>query len=456
MAYTPPPNSQIGIPDQTDSAMIVSSRPQTLDRISFAKVVAGGVDTSWGSVIKTGSGMTINQTSGNLLITTGTTVNSETIIRSTKTYSGGIRLREQTVLSQRIANNSFFVELVDVIGDGLSITISSATVAVVTIPSNPFDASNVGQSTYLGNYTGTGTFIPGRYVIASVSGNNVTYTVAGFAAGSGTASVFGWNYYHILYDSTTATSTKFDTQRKGYNTGDTVATINTTASPGHVGIITGNDSQAVFSDQLVASSAAARNTVRASRDLNIPDDMNLYIQVRAVNGSTAPATTTTWTMGALSISNYALQDVVIQDLRQTTNNTPLPVEIQRAITLTTSTTVNATTTPVTPTVLNLNTAATTNGTSFKASAGSLTEISVSNVTATPIFVKLYNKASAPTVGTDVPIFTISAAANTTVAYEFGFTGKRFSAGIALAATGAIGASDTTSAVAGVQISGSYI
>lgn len=101
-------------------------------------------------------------------------------------------------------------------------------------------------------------------------------------------------------------------------------------------------------------------------------------------------------------------------------------------------------------------AATTNASSVRNAAASLFEISVSNPTATPVFVKLYNKSSAPTVGTDVPILTIPVPANGLINMDFGATGKRFSTGIAMAITGAIAATDTTSAVAGVQVSGSYI
>ena len=456
MAYTPAASTTTSVPDQTFAATVVAARPQFVDRISFTKVLSGTIDSTWGSVIKTGSGQALNQTAGNLVITTGTTVNTETIIRSIKTYSGGIRLRQQTTLSQRIINNSFFVELVDVIGDGLAITISSATVLTVTIPSNPFDATSVGQSMYIGGYAGTGTFIPGRYTIASVSGTVVTFTVAGFTAGSGTGSLFGWNYYHMLYDGATATNAKYDTQRRGYNSGDTTITINTTAAPGHMGIMTGNDAQSVVSDQLVATSTGARNTIRGSRDANVPDDYPLYVQVRTVNGSTAPASTTTWTLGFISVSNFASQDVVVQDLRQTTNNAPLPVDIERAITLTTSTTINATTTPVAGTGYSLTTTASTNAAAIKASAGNFFELTVSNVTATAIYVKLFNLAVAPTVGTSVPLFTVQTAANTTVTYEFGAVGKRFATGIAICTTGAAAATDTSVAVAGVQISATYL
>lgn len=48
-------------------------------------------------------------------------------------------------------------------------------------------------------------------------------------------------------------------------------------------------------------------------------------------------------------------------------------------------------------------AATTNATSLKGSAGSVGFIQVGNNAATVAYLKLYNKATAPTVGTDVPV-----------------------------------------------------
>jgi hypothetical protein len=197
MTYQPQPISS-GIPKGDDPAVIVRSSPQHIDRIGFTKVVAGGVDPEWGAVVgSVGTGMAVNQTGGNLVITSGTTARSETIIRSTVGYEDGIRLRARLTLSQRIANNNFFVEMVDVIGDGLAYSIGSATAITVTMPTGLFDASNVGQSMYLGLFSGTGTFLSGRYPIVSVSGDDVTFTVSGFAAGTGTCSAFGWNYYQL-------------------------------------------------------------------------------------------------------------------------------------------------------------------------------------------------------------------------------------------------------------------
>lgn len=102
------------------------------------------------------------------------------------------------------------------------------------------------------------------------------------------------------------------------------------------------------------------------------------------------------------------------------------------------------------------TTASTNAASVKSSAGNLFEITVSNPTATAAYVKLYNKASAPTVGTDVPVVTIPAAAGTFQNVKFGANGKRFATGIAIATTAAAAATDTANAVAGVQIHGTYI
>jgi len=329
-------------PQETDIGVPVRAVPQQMDRISFASAITGGIDPTWGAVVGSiGTGMTVNQTGGNLVIVAGTTAAKETIIRSTKTYTGGIRLRATTTLSQRIVNNNFYVELVDVVGDNLAYSITSATSMTVTFTTNPFTSAHIGQSMYLGNFNGTGTWLSGRYTIASVSGNTTTYTVAGFAVGTGTLSVFGWNYYQLQYTGATATAVNFDTQRKGWNSGFTAATINTTAAPGHMAIVTGNDGISTFADQTVASATSIQQTYRANRSQNVPDDIPLYTQIRCSNGSVAPASSTTWTVGLVNVAIYANQNVTLNDVRPMSAATALPVEITRAVALTSSTTVTA-------------------------------------------------------------------------------------------------------------------
>jgi hypothetical protein len=91
-------------------------------------------------------------------------------------------------------------------------------------------------------------------------------------------------------------------------------------------------------------------------------------------------------------------------------------------------------------------AATTNATSLKASGGNLINIDLFNVAAYAVFVKFYNKASAPTVGTDIPVWTLPLPAGSGYGRSFP-AGKSFSAGIAYAITKLQADTDTTVVVA---------
>jgi hypothetical protein len=97
-------------------------------------------------------------------------------------------------------------------------------------------------------------------------------------------------------------------------------------------------------------------------------------------------------------------------------------------------------------------AASTNATSIKASAGRLHTIAAFNVNAAARYLKIYNKASAPTVGSDTPVLTFAIPGNTAAA---GFTidssiGWALSTGIAIALTTGITDADT-GAVAASEI-----
>ncbi|WP_119305215.1 hypothetical protein [Dongia deserti] len=91
-------------------------------------------------------------------------------------------------------------------------------------------------------------------------------------------------------------------------------------------------------------------------------------------------------------------------------------------------------------VTKLISAASTNATSVKASAGQVYGWSISNTNAAARFVKLYNKASAPTVGTDVPVMTILVPPNAQVVFDSAH-GVSFGTGIALATTTGVGDAD---------------
>lgn len=90
-------------------------------------------------------------------------------------------------------------------------------------------------------------------------------------------------------------------------------------------------------------------------------------------------------------------------------------------------------------------AATTNATNVKASAGDVGGIQVYNNSGVVAYFKLYDKASAPTVGSDTPVKTIIVPANTSGAgtnVSFASPGISFTNGISFALTTGITDADT--------------
>ena len=418
--------------------------PPPFWRVGFAESGAGlqGLAAAEMTLIQTGPGMTVNQTGGNLVITTGTTVNSETVLRSNLAFKGSLLARYKAILSQRISNQTFRFELADLIGTGLAYTINSATSVTVTFPTtNPFAANSVGQFVRLSTITGAAG-IPGRYAIASVSGLTVTFTVAGWpASGSGTLTLYGHNWLASEYSGASATSSSFDCQRRGWASGNTTATINTTAGTGHIGQIAFDVLAASYSDALVASNTVYQWTNRATRLENIPDeDVSLHFFMVVQNGSTAPTSSTTLTVGFLQVEDQGRNKVRITS-SDPVGSHPQPVQIMGGDSVVTAV-------PVTPTTTFTNSLATTNALLIKSTAGTLWSAVVSNTSAAARFLKFFNLAVAPTVGTSVPVFTVPIPPGGTVLVNGGSNGIRFGTGISLAITGAAGDLDTTAIGAG--------
>lgn len=103
-------------------------------------------------------------------------------------------------------------------------------------------------------------------------------------------------------------------------------------------------------------------------------------------------------------------------------------------------------------------AASTNATSVKATAGQLYWLHVVNLNAAARYLKLYNKTSSPTVGTDTPIHTFAIPGNTAGAgFALNFAVPiTFSSGIALAITTGVADSDTGAVAANeIIVNGGY-
>lgn len=99
-------------------------------------------------------------------------------------------------------------------------------------------------------------------------------------------------------------------------------------------------------------------------------------------------------------------------------------------------------------------AASTNGAAVKASAGRVYGWQFSNTTASYKYVKLYNLAVAPTVGTSVPVETLAIPPNGAIQYVSAI-GIFHATGIAIAVTGGPADTDATAVAANDVIGGLY-
>jgi hypothetical protein len=96
----------------------------------------------------------------------------------------------------------------------------------------------------------------------------------------------------------------------------------------------------------------------------------------------------------------------------------------------------------------VNSAASTNGALIATGTSGLQSFFASNTGASDAFVKLYNKATAPTVGTDVPEMVIRVLAGSNIELTPGLQGYRFPLGLGIAITGLAADTDTTAVAAG--------
>jgi hypothetical protein len=97
--------------------------------------------------------------------------------------------------------------------------------------------------------------------------------------------------------------------------------------------------------------------------------------------------------------------------------------------------------------------ASNNSVNVKSSAGLLYGIVAFNINASVRYLKIYDKATAPTVGTDTPVLTIglTGGAACTVVSFLGEIGLTFVNGIGIGIVTGIGDSDNTSTAANEQI-----
>lgn len=445
-----------------DRGSVVRQSPADIWAVGFADTGSSLLATEF-TQRRRGTGVGVTQGSSNLLVTSGTTANSEFLARSTTSFRGAFIGRHKTILSQRIANNNFAVMMADLVGEGLACTINSATSITVTKVAHGYTANNVGQFIMVGAINGANG-VPGRYAIASIpTVDTINFTVAGWpASGSCTVDLFGWNYIWTQYSGTTATNASIDAQRRGWNSGLTTATINTTASPGHVMNTYADGRNVAWSDALVASATTPTITTRGSRIESLPDDdVELYVYLWAYNGTTAPASTTTWTIGFVSVEDNANVPTYIAGARPTGSAAPLPVTQQGTVTVSGTVTANIGTGAIaagtnaigdvgiqyrasatgagTPTIIN--SPATPAVQTIKGGAGRLLGVVLNNTNVAARFFKVFN-ALAPTLGSTAAILDIPLPQNQPVVITFE-GGIAFGTAITCAVTGGRGATNNS-------------
>lgn len=443
----------VDMPVQDTPSLPVRQSPQKYTDISFSQVGSGLLSSEL-TLIRTGAGMTVSQSAGNLVIASGTTANSETVIRSVASFNGAFTLREVTTLSQRILNNNFFIEMVDVLGDNLAYTIINATTVDVTRTAHGFTAANVGQRIDLVALSSVG--VPMEGVIASIpDANTIRFTVAGWpASGSGTLSLTGWNKVELLYTAISGTVVSFNTRRRGWQNTATTPTVASSAT-GHMLHVNSDSGVVSLGHKVLTAGTPITNVSAWEQNIPLPEE-TLFIQLRARNGTTAPASTTTWTVGMVRVEDYVPAQVNITGVRQQSLANALQVAVVNALTIGGTVATSLASTTVTPAVpatpYILNSLASTNEALIVTGTSGLQSFYATNTGAGAAYVKLYNKATAP-VSTDIPamLLVVPAAVSGVpgvCVLPNGFSGQRFALGLGIRVTGGAADNDTTAVAAG--------
>ncbi|OHD22741.1 MAG: hypothetical protein A2Y38_18545 [Spirochaetes bacterium GWB1_59_5] len=310
-----------------------------------------------------GTGMAVAVAGGALTITTGTTALAVTKVRCSKAMQPRCRVRFVAKLSQRIVNQTFYLEVVD---------------------------------------------------------------------------ASGTTYAHYKFDGATATACLVNSAYAGVaNAAKSPGTAPTSAASFLADIRLDMD-RAIFS--MIAADSVASMSPSTHFDKNVPaNETELFIEIRAENGASVPASTTTLTIESVMISDIENLSVEVVP-GQAISNPATAVPVIAATTIPISGSV--TNTPLTPTASTIVSAASTNAQFIKAAAGTIFSINVSNEHTAAQYLKIYNKATAPTVGTDQPVLTIPLPASSRIEVNFGAIGMRLSAGIAVAITALMPYTDT--------------
>jgi hypothetical protein len=371
------------------------------------------VDT-W-EVLQTGTGMAITGPLGGaaagsspyLNLSSGTTANQKTVILSRATFSAPFELRYQVTASQRIANNRLLVGFVQVDDAGAIVEATS----IIAAP----DVLNA-RNAVMHQHDGT---------TATTSQLRVR------AAGSAV-----------------------DTFANAFGTGFT--TVATGTGPNWLSATTYG---LTFERDKINSRAYGANVLtntggQFSYDRVLPNPTVRYKLCIILENQAAPASTTDWRLHLVNVMDAARFDVSPRNPGSSDAAKAFPMWVAGGSMSVTATMTTTTVTPAVPaTPYILNSLATTNIALVLTGTSGLQAFYATNTGATIAFVKLYNKATAPVLASDIPamILPVPAAVSGVpgvCTLPIGFSGFRFALGLGIAITGGVADNDTTVVAAG--------
>lgn len=245
-------------------------------------------------------------------------------------------------------------------------------------------------------------------------------------------------------DSTSATVSRYETRNgaaaRRQSANVTVVTHTTAAA---IFEITAESDEVWFSSKGVDSSSA--RSVAGVMNLVAPDPEGLYkVRLRFKNGAVAPASNTNVTLNfALAVDYTEIQTEVTGGNGNGTGGQSVPVNV---VSGTVSANIAANASAAGTSIAKILSAATTNATNVKTTAARLYGYHLANLTAAWKYVRLYNKTSAPTVGTDSPVMVIPIPPNDTVTISFPAP-VTFASGLGYSITNGVADLDNTAVAA---------
>jgi hypothetical protein len=410
--YTLGPGQAPGYDPVGDKLLVGTARERFFE--NFANFDTS--DTGNWEIVQTGAGMTITGPLGGAAagsgpyvnVASGTTAGEMTIIRTRSSFTMPMEVRYQVSASQRIVNNALRIGFIEVDDAGNVVESTDFATAPEVLNARNAVMAELSGTTATTNQLRVRAAGSALDTFANAHGTGFTTVATGTAPNFISATTYG-----LMLE-----RDKINTRAWGQN------------------VLTNTGGQFSYDKLLV-------NPTRTYR---------LYIIIE--NGAVAPASSTDWRLHLVNMMDATRFDISPRLAGTTDQSKAFPVVgnvVLTSGTVTTVTTAGTPTAPATPYILN--SAATTNGALVLTGTSGLHAFYATNTGAGAAFVKLYNKATAPVVGTDVPamILPVPAAVGGVPGVAnlaIGNQGFRFALGLGIAITGGVADNDTTAVAAG--------